>query len=214
MDLTSPLRSLIPTLDSAALEVLARTESALSATRIAALSSRGSRAGLTLALDRLATHGLVATEPSSTGRLYRLNREHLLSPMVLAAAAVRRVLLGRLSDRLDALEPQPVHASVFGSVAHGRSGEDSDIDLLLITENDVSDDESWRDSVRRLQADVQAWTGNRLELLVLTMNGLGEAIASGEPIIRELTARPTIHVHGRPWDDLLAAAHASTEIDR
>ena len=53
MDLSFPLRSLVPSLDSAVLEVLAGTESALSATQIAHLADRGTRQGQALVLDRL-----------------------------------------------------------------------------------------------------------------------------------------------------------------
>ncbi len=216
MDLSAPLRSLIPTLDSAALEVLARTESGLSATQVAALSSRGSRAGLTLVLDRLVEHGLVATDPSSAGRLYRLNREHLLAPVVLQAAAVRRVLFERLADQLASFDPPPVHASVFGSVAHGSSDENSDIDLLLITgTDDLRHHEPWRDSVRALQDAVYSWTGNRLEPLILSMEELHDADAAEERIIAELSERPTIHIVGSAWDTVLAATRdKNLELDQ
>ena len=73
VDLTSPLRTLAPSLESAVLEVLAGTESGLSATAIARLAPRGSRQGQYTVLTRLVDHGLVLADPSSTGALYRLN---------------------------------------------------------------------------------------------------------------------------------------------
>ncbi len=67
MDLTSPLHSLIPTLDSAVLEVLAGAESSLSLAHVARVAPRGSRPGLALAMDRLVEQGLVTATPATSG---------------------------------------------------------------------------------------------------------------------------------------------------
>ncbi|MCU1500157.1 MAG: hypothetical protein JWM47_4110, partial [Acidimicrobiales bacterium] len=132
MDLTSPLRSLIPSMDSAVLEVLARTESALGSARIARLARRGSRPGHEHALRRLVEHGLVEAEPTNKGHMYRLNRDHLLAPVVLATMNLRSELLDRLRAAVAGLRPKPLHASVFGSFARGEATAESDIDLFLL----------------------------------------------------------------------------------
>ncbi|MBU4214845.1 MAG: nucleotidyltransferase domain-containing protein [Actinobacteria bacterium] len=209
MDLTSPLRSLIPSLDAAALEVLSGTESALSATQAARLAGRGSRAGLTLVLDRLARTGLVVAEPSNTGRLYRLNRRHVLASAVLAAAAARGELLIRLREGVGALSPTPVHVSVFGSFARGEGDDDSDIDLLIVTNPSVDRHaETWRTQVRALEDDVLAWTGNRLEPLVLSADELAAAAAGGERIVNEL-ADDAMTVLGESFHHLLTGARTA-----
>lgn len=196
---------MIPSLDAAALEVLARTESATSATQTARLAGRGSRAGLTLVLDRLARTGLVLAEPSNTGRLYRLNRRHVLAPAVLAAVSARAELVHRLRDRVGALSPVPVHVSVFGSFARGEGDDDSDVDLLIVTPPSVDRHaESWRAQVRALEDDVQAWTGNRLEPLVLSVDELAAAATRGERIVREL-ADDAVTVLGDSIERLLSS---------
>ncbi len=208
MDLSHPLRSLIPTLDAAALEVLAGTESGLSATQIARLAGRGSRTGLTLALDRLTRTGLVHATPSNTGHLYRLNRDHLLTRAVLEAANARRALLRRLETVIDDLTPRPVHASVFGSTARGEATEDSDIDLLIITRTEADKhDDAWSEQIRSLEDQVLAWTGNRLEVLTLSVRGIRAAQEAGEPLIRELW-RDALVVHGPELPVLMATAPA------
>lgn len=186
MDMSSPLRSLVPSLDSAVLEVLSASESGFGPTQVARLAGRGSRAGVQLVLDRLAEHGLVLAEPTNRGYMYRLNRDHLLTPAVLAALAVRRELLSRLTAAVRALVPRPVHASVFGSFARGDGDQDSDIDLFLLTEADVTSDPSWEHQMRQLEDLVHSWTGNRLELLTLDRVGLAEAARKGEPIVDAL----------------------------
>ena len=184
--MSSPLRSLVPSLDSAVLEVLSRSESGFGPTQVARLAGRGSRAGIQLVLDRLAEHGLVLAEPTNRGSMYRLNRDHLLTPAVLAAVAVRRELLTRLTAAVRALDPQPVHASVFGSFARGDGDQDSDIDLFLLTEAELAADPGWERQLRQLEDDVHGWTGNRLELVLLDRHGLGDAVRRGEALVAEL----------------------------
>jgi len=204
MDLASPLRSLVPSLDSAVLEVLARTESGLGASRVARLARRGSRQGVTLALDRLVGHGLVVAEPANRGHLYRLNREHVLTDALLCALDVRSVVFARLEDALGSLDPAPVHAAVFGSFARADGTENSDIDLFLLTPHDHdTQDQVWREQLRELEARVLAWTGNRLECVVLSMDSLASTIRSQEPIVTSLL-EDGIRLHGISLDQLVA----------
>ncbi|ACZ31898.1 DNA polymerase beta domain protein region [Xylanimonas cellulosilytica DSM 15894] len=185
MDLAAPLQSLIPTLDGAALTVLAGTESALGQSQIHRLAPRGTRSGLALALDRLVEHGIVVAEPTNYGYLYRLNRDHVLAPAVLAVAAAREEFLHRLADACRGLTPAVHSAALFGSVARRESGVASDVDLLLVVP-DVLDtgDEAWQEQVRGLEERVLAWSGNRLELITVTRDHLADLVESGEPIVR------------------------------
>ena len=161
MDLSTPLRTISPGLDAGVLTALAGTEAALSATAIARLAGYGTRNGQAPVLDRLVRHGLVLAEPGNLGHLYRLNRQHILAPTVLAAIAARGELLSRLRTALDALGPSLTHGSVFGSFARGTAGPDSDIDLLLITAEEQPPE--WHDGLVELRNSVRAWTGNDLE---------------------------------------------------
>ncbi len=204
MDLAQPLRSLIPSLDSAALEVLARTESALGISRIRRLAGRGSWAGYQHVLDRLVEDGLVTSEPTNSGFVYRLNRDHLLVPALLQAASVRGELLTRLSSALTRLEPRPSRARVFGSLARGEGDSSSDIDLfLLMPEAYAKDLQRWNEQMQALQDSVLAWTGNRLEVLVLTPAQLKLARDREEPILASI-AREGIDLAGvtnREWHE-------------
>ncbi|WP_159085912.1 nucleotidyltransferase domain-containing protein [Aeromicrobium chenweiae] len=191
------------------LVVLARSESAFGASQVARLTERGSRSGTTKVLDRLVEHGLVLAEPTNRGYMYRLNRDHLLMPAVFAALDVRRDLLTRLSSAVAALRPTPVHASVFGSFARGDGSQESDIDLLVLTDANLhlDDDSGWQAQVRQLEDHVYAWTGNRLELLSMDTDGLAKAIAAGERIVEELRS-DAVTVHGHDIRTLISAARA------
>jgi predicted nucleotidyltransferase len=193
VDLSSPLRSIAPGLDSAVLQVLAGTHSGLSASQIARLAPRGSRTGLLPVLDRLVGHGLVIAEPANQGYLYRLNREHVLADAVLIATAARSSALDRLAAVVGALGPHLIHASVFGSFARADGDADSDVDLLLVTRDDDSSPE-WVERLHRLGDSVLAWTGNRLEHVVLSMEQMSAAVASGEPVVSSwLDEAVTLH---------------------
>lgn len=202
MDLTSPLTSLIPSLEGVALEVLAGTESALSATQVTRLARRGTRAGLTLALDRLVHQGLVIAEPANRGHLYRFNRAHLLAGAVEEALGARRRLLSMLRDRAEALPDHVEHVSLFGSFARNEAGVDSDIDVFVLTGLPATQDSDltgrWRDVVHEWEDAVLAWTGNRLEVLSLTPEELRAAVRGDEPLIASLLEE-SIPLRGEPF---------------
>jgi predicted nucleotidyltransferase len=184
MDLSSPLQSLIPTMESAVLTVLAGTESPLGQSQIHRLAPRGTRRGLAFALDRLVAHGLVVAEPSNHGHLYRLNRDHVLTPAVLGALAARQEFLRRLADATARLRPVVVSGAVFGSVARRDSGPESDVDLLLVVHDTAqADSDAWQDQVRALEAQVLGWSGNRLETITVTRAHLDELVAESEPVV-------------------------------
>lgn len=207
MDLSSPLRSIAPSLDSAVLEILAGTESAMGASRIASLSKRGTRAGQLPVLNRLVDHGLVLAEPANQGFLYRLNRDHVLASAILAAVDARAEIMRRLTAAIEALRPEPVHASMFGSFARREAHEESDIDLLVIVAEDTDEHaSSWTDQMRRLEEEVLLWTGNRLECVTLTHSRLADVANAGEHIVsRWIDEGATLH--GPDIADLTRPTH-------
>ncbi|MDR1266663.1 MAG: nucleotidyltransferase domain-containing protein [Propionibacteriaceae bacterium] len=169
MDLTTPLSTIAPGLESAALTVLAGADTALSATQIQRVAGRGSRYGLVLALERLVGHGVVTAIPASRGNLYRLNRDHVLAPVVIAAVRVRGEADRRLSEAVDRLAPQPLSAALYGSVARGEAAPDSDIDLLVIAADGLDPDaETWARQIDGLERGARDWTGNPLQTVTVT----------------------------------------------
>lgn len=209
MDLANPLASLIPSLDSAALEVLSGVETGLGTSRIQRLAGRGSRQGLQLVLDRLVDHGLVLAEPSNTGYLYSLNYDHLLASAILDASRVRTTLLSRLRDHLSTFDPLPIHGSVFGSLARGEGTPSSDIDLFLFMPMDYDLPEGrWEHQIQELGELVLRWTGNNLETLVLDPVQLAHAMAEDEGVLESIAAEG-ISLLGPSMDDLFDVYHGN-----
>jgi predicted nucleotidyltransferase len=203
VDLSLPLRSLVPSLDSDVLAVLAGTESALGATQVARLSARGSRQGVSVVLDRLAEHGLVLAHPTNKGHAYQLNREHLLAPVLLAALEVRGRAVELLGEQTGALFPPALHVSVFGSFARGQGDAGSNIDLLVVVpDGHDSHAQAWVAQLQQVQDRVLAATGNRLEPLVLSLDGLRKAAGAGEPLVDSLSA-DSVRLHGPAFEKLL-----------
>jgi predicted nucleotidyltransferase len=208
VDLASPLRSLIPSLDSAVLEVLAGTESGLSASQIARLSARGTRAGQAVVLDRLVRHGLVLAQRANTGYLYRLNRAHVLSPAVLGAVGARQEVLDRLRTAVAGLDPVPVSVALYGSFVRRQAGPDSDVDLLLVLDESFDRHaDPWQAQLDTLEQQVLAWTGNGLEVLQLSTRQVADAIAAKEPLMQSLLDE-AVTLQGRDVADLLAPLRA------
>ena len=184
MDLSHPLRSLAPSLDSDVLEVLARTDSALALAAIVRLADRGSRMGLHDAVRRLVAQGIVQEVPAGRAPLYRLSRDHVLADVVLAAARAGREVRERLTDLIASWGPEVVNASLFGSFARQEAGPLSDIDVLLVLRNDANPDgAAWLERVEAASTDVERWTGNRLQCVAVTVAQLHSMAAAGEPIV-------------------------------
>lgn len=190
------------------LEVLAGTESSLSIAQVATLASRGSRAGLTLALDRLVEHGLVIATPANRGSMYRLNRQHVLAEAVISAFQARSTLLARLSDHVANMRPKPLHVSVFGSFARREAGPESDIDLLFVLPE--ATDDAWHMQLAELAEIVQAWTGNRMEYLAFGEREFGGVVERGEPIVQSWIA-DGVTVYGMTIQAIVHRAAAQTD---
>lgn len=205
MNLSHPLASLAPGLEAVVLEVLGGVESGLGTSQITRVAVRGSRSGIQQALDRLVWHGLVLATRSNYGHMYQLNRDHLLAPAVLACLAARRELLERLADEVRALTPRPVHASVFGSFARGTAAAESDVDLLLVMTTEPTATDRWNRQMRTLEDRVLRWTGNRLELIVLTSPQAAAALDE-EPVLIA-ARRDGITLMGVQLDRLGKPAH-------
>jgi hypothetical protein len=186
MDMTHPIRAVLPTLDGPVLEVLARTTRLLSGREVHRLAGIGSAAGVRLALMRLTEQGVVHVEERSSAVYYRANRDHLAWPAVEMLAHLRRMLIDRLRERLRSWPLQPVHASLFGSAARGDGSTGSDIDLLSIRPDGVDEDDSpWAEQIDHLRHEVQAWTGNSCQVFQIDLPRLGEHVRAGDPLVDE-----------------------------
>ena len=201
MDLASPISTVVPSLDGPVLLVLAAAEEGLSGRQIHKLAGAGSVAGVRLVLQRLAATGLVHGDDLGNSLLYRLNRKHLLAPIVEQLADLRRTLLNRLTDEINAWRIPPVHASVYGAIARGDGDLDSDVDLLLIRpDQHAAADPLWTAQVSHLMQTVVDLTGNAAHVFELSQSELASHLST-DAVLNDWT-EPSIRLVGVPLDHL------------
>jgi predicted nucleotidyltransferase len=215
MDLQDPTRSVTPTLDGPVLAVLARAGRPLSVGEVAAETARGSEIGVRRSLARLVEQGIVTAAVMGRNRVHELNREHLAAPVAELLAALRLELWRRLREALSVWDTPPLFAAVFGSAARGDGGSASDIDLLLVhplltdeqrsrptsrrltalvgeravsfmTGAVVAEPDAWRRQVDNLRDMVHAWTGNRLQVVDLSVYDWASYRAQRSPLLAEI----------------------------
>lgn len=203
MNLTYPISSVIPSAHGAVLGVLARTTEPLSGRRIAALTRpRVSQSRVNSVLGQLARDGIAEVESRPPASYYKLNREHVAAPGVLALASMWQALLDHLRTALDQWPSAPTAAWLFGSTAPAEAGSDSDLDLLLIRPDKLPSEDLWQQHVDELASQVRLWSGNSCEPLVLTETELQAAIRRDDRIVQELR-RDAIHLVGARPSTLL-----------
>jgi predicted nucleotidyltransferase len=209
VDLGSPISVVVPSLDGPVLQVLAQADEGLSGRQIHKLAGSGSVAGVRLVLQRLAATGLVHVDDLGNSLLYRLNRKHLVAPVVELLADLRSTLVSRLADEISRWRIPPVHASVYGAVARGDGDLDSDVDLLLIRPDQHEfEDVLWEDQVTRLMQTVVDLTGNPAHIFELSQTELANHLATEDPILNDWI-QPSIQLTGVP----LAASRALDHLE-
>lgn len=165
MDLSNPIRSVVPAGHGEVLAVLARTDRPLTGRGVAELTDgRLSQKGTNLVLRALVRSGLVLVEEHPPANLYRLNRSHLAASSVEALATLRNRLVTAMVEQLDAWEIRAEGAWLFGSAARGDGDDESDVDVLLVRPESV-DEPVWDAQVEDFTASVTAWTGNRCAVI-------------------------------------------------
>ena len=165
MDLSHPIRSIVPGLAGPVLEVLAGTTRPLTGREVQRLLSRpASQQGVQDVLDRLAAQGLVDQVTAGNAILNSLNRDHILAGSVTRLAGVRNELRTSLAAIVVDAAPWAVRAILFGSFARGDADDRSDIDLLLVyPDAPDADDGPAHDAVA---TRIRRLTGNACNVLV------------------------------------------------
>lgn len=187
MDVSRPYSAVAPTVEGDVLVVLAGTTHPLTGRQVARLARRGSVAGVAKALDRLGRQGLVTRLEAPPASLYTLNRQHVAAPVAEALAGLRSEFLNRLRDALSTWKIQPVHASLFGSVARGDGVPDSDVDIFVVRPAAVdSEDPTWSDQLADLSDLVFASAGNRASIIDFAEQDIGQTLDENPPVLDEL----------------------------
>jgi predicted nucleotidyltransferase len=196
MKLAHPMQSVIPSAHGAVLGVLARTSEPMSGRQIATLTRpRFSQSRVNRVLGELARDGIAEVDARPPASYYRLNRDHVAAPGIMALASMWQTLLDRIQDLLTEWPTPPTAAWLFGSAARAEANEDSDVDIILVRPDELPDDEAWLERLDDLTDQVRRWSGNACELLVLTESELQAAVQRGDRLADELR-RDAIHLAG------------------
>jgi predicted nucleotidyltransferase len=215
--MSNAISAVIPSLEGRVLQVLARTDTPLSGSRIAGLIPNVTVEGVRRTLHRLLASGLVIAEPVPPAILYSANRDHVLWPSVERlmsdADQIVRLLQVRIIQFIDVLirddhDRERLSVALYGSVARGDSGPDSDIDIVLIAPDDMRD-EVIDGLVATLIDGVQAATGNECNVYAVTRTQLGDLIEEGDPMVASWRSDavtfhgPDVrrHIGGASWDE-------------
>lgn len=208
MDVSGPFEGLFPTVDSAVLTVLSRTERAFSGREVARRSNR-SHTGVQKVLDRLVEHGLIVQQRGGGSLLYSLNREHVAASAVQELAGLRASLFDRLRETIEDWEVPPVHASVFGSAARGDGNTESDIDLLVVRPKDRDRaDAVWTTQIDSLSEAVPAWTGNPIGLVEISVRDIPRLRRERPSVVKDVM-RQGVSLAGTPARRLFAGGDES-----
>lgn len=203
MDLSRPISCVVPTLDGAVLDALARTMAPATGRQVHRMAGTGSEAGVRKVLTRLAEQGLVTVSQAGASLLYLGNRDHLAWPAVDTLTSLRHEFRVRLQGELQSWDPAPLHLSIFGSFARGDGGVRSDIDLMLVRPTEVDEDsEPWASLVDILRSRVSRWTGNPGQVLQLDLDRLAEYVKAKDPLVDEWR-RDAITLHGQDPQSIL-----------
>lgn len=209
MNLSDPIRTVIPSSHGPVLEVLARTETPLTGRTIASLTDgRVSVSQVSVALRELVANGLVLLTEHPPANLYLLNRDHIAAEAVEQLARLRETLLGRMRQRIACWEIAPAAVWLFGSFARGEGGPESDIDVLTLVPDGVEGgadqdglpypaDQGWRDQIDRFSDEVYRWSGNDCRVVEYTEAEF-EAMLDRDDRLAMDVARDGVHLGGKP----------------
>lgn len=196
MEFNRPFAVVTPTLDGNVLAVLAAHDVSFTTGQLGRILTEFSEQGIRKVLSRLVVQGVVRSERVGNANSYRFNAAHLAAPAIVALARLSGTFLASLERELSAWQSPPVYAAVFGSAATGTMTAHSDIDLLLVQDDDT-DAEVWSSQVEKLARTVTAWTGNDARAIEFTVSELRDA--RDEPVVRDVIADGLTVAGTRAW---------------
>jgi len=173
VDVSRPIRSVVPSLDGPVLEVLAFTTAPLTLAEVHRQAG-GSKSGVRQVLRRLVGDGLVHDVPGG----YVLNRDHVAAGAVELLANLHGELAGRIRAEVERWPGTVDLVGLFGSAARRDGDSSSDIDLLV-----VSDAAALPDLVDHLSERIRAWTGNPAQVLGISRADVRRLRRTKEPIV-------------------------------
>lgn len=176
MDLSQPIKSVLPGAYSDVLVVLARTRNSLTGRQIAALTDGAvSQPRVNAILNELSTAGVVDMEIKGRSHLYTMNRDHLAADAIEQLASMRSRMIDAMAQLVSEWVVGAVSVWLFGSAARGDGSTASDIDLLVIRPSGVDElSDRWESQIHELEDRVSRWTGNDCRVIQYSPDEIDE----------------------------------------
>jgi predicted nucleotidyltransferase/DNA-binding transcriptional ArsR family regulator len=167
VDLVHPVSALIPGARGKVLTVLldaGRELSTVQTGRLAGVSTpQASRV-----LAQLRELGLVERREVPPSVLYKVVAGSRVVRLLRELRSLREDVLSMATELSTSIVPPPVHLAVFGSVATGRAGSESDIDVLVVRPTKADHDDAWTESLDRFRSDLSEYAGSAVEMLEIS----------------------------------------------
>ena len=181
MDLSHTLENLLGDNVARILRRLATVNDGLSGRRIAEVADVPV-ASTSRVLADLVDVGLITSSDVGRSRLYRLNRAHVLWDPLERMLATPAQIEQLIAESVRTCVGGRATVAIFGSFARGDAGRRSDMDVVIVWDDSVSDDERFA-ALDALYDSVPAATGNRLEVIELKETDLCLMVEAHDPLI-------------------------------
>ena len=137
-------------------------------------------------LDELVAMGLVDMQKVGPANAYTLNPAHVLWGPIEEILATRTAVVSAVEEAVrEVTAGVVVSAAIYGSLARGEAGPESDVDVLVVWEDETSADQ--RDAVlEALEEDVRRLTGNRVQVLAVTGAELARLVDHDDPLVASI----------------------------
>jgi predicted nucleotidyltransferase len=201
VDFQHPVEAVIPGVQGRILGVLGRTTAELNLRTIARLAEV-SPAQVSRVLPSLVDLGVVDRREAPPSALFRLNDSHMVTAWVRELADARAAVLDRMADAAAQWAPAPVSVVVFGSFARGEATEASDIDVVAVRPDGITDDR-WFEPLETWRSDVRNYSGNAVEVISVDRREASASLRGRKPLWREVVHDGVV-VFGASLDELRA----------
>lgn len=204
VDFVRPVQAVIPGAQGRILAVLVETSAELNLRSLARLSGV-SLAQASRVLPGLVSLGLVERREVPPSALFRIVPEHVAVQAVVALSRARDVTLDEIGLEAAKLPGPPVSVIVFGSLARGDGGPESDIDVVLVRPPELGEDsDEWRHGVEAWRTHVRQMAGSAVDLVEVCGGDIGRLLRSRRALWKDVL-RDGVVVYGASLAELRAA---------
>jgi predicted nucleotidyltransferase len=187
MDLNRPADVLFGEERTRVLQRLSVLADGASGRRIHELSGVRSLRTTQRILHELVAAGLVDVRHIGSANEYSLNRHHVLwGPVEQLLATPSRLETAMAKILSETLHDRGATTALYGSFARGEAGTDSDVDVLVIWDDDEHDESDATELLDTASRRIEQLTGNHAQLFPLSRDELARLVERGDPLIDSL----------------------------